>query len=260
MMKNGEDLQEYAAEWITEHGKKFSFEAVHSKIRREQALRFILDTPHGSILEIGCGLDPLFPYVPDFDRYFIIEPIDKFAAQAIDVHAGDSRIRVLNGFLEDCVQDLSEFDPDVIIANGVLHEVADPDVFLHAIQGLCREETKVFVSTPNVRSVHRLLAQEMGLIPDITEPSALDIRYGHRGHFDRQSLCTLLERHGFEVVRFSTYFVKPFTNEQMEAIIERGIVDPSVIHGLERLIEYMPDLGSEMYAVVRKGPEIPDPP
>jgi len=50
----GKDLHQYAAAWSIEHDKKFSFEAVHSRIRKEHALRLTLGSPHAMILKIGC--------------------------------------------------------------------------------------------------------------------------------------------------------------------------------------------------------------
>jgi 2-polyprenyl-3-methyl-5-hydroxy-6-metoxy-1,4-benzoquinol methylase len=251
----------YGELYGAEHQKPFSFEAVLSASRRAQALQFVRKYPHRSILEVGCGPIPLFIDLTGYDQYIIIEPIKAFATNASHIAVRYPQVRVIEAFIEEesVTRSIHDVAFNCIILSGVLHEVPDPGVILHSIRQLCGAETRVFISTPNMFSVHRLLAREMGLISDITDPSSLDIRYGHPHHFDRQSLYTLIEQYGFEVLAFATYFVKPFTNEQMEAMIDQNIVDRAVVEGLERLVRYMPDLGAEMYAVVRKRPEPVDP-
>jgi 2-polyprenyl-3-methyl-5-hydroxy-6-metoxy-1,4-benzoquinol methylase len=247
-------LDTYGEEYGAEHRKAFSFEAILSGVRRAKALEYLQQHPHKSILEIGCGPLPLFTDLTEYDQYIVIEPIEAFATNATQIAALNPRVRVFKAFIEQAsvTSQICDIQFDCIILSGVLHEVPDPGKLLHAIWHLCGKETRVFVSTPNIMSVHRLLALEMGLISNIAEPSALDVRYGHTHHFDRQSLCTLLEKSGFDVLTFASYFIKPFNNEQMEAMIDQGIVNRNVVQGLERLIKYMPDLGAEMYAVVRK--------
>jgi 2-polyprenyl-3-methyl-5-hydroxy-6-metoxy-1,4-benzoquinol methylase len=249
----GKDLHEYAAAWSIEHDKKFSFEAVHSRIRKEQALRLILGSPHAIILEIGCGLDPLFPYIPDFDRYFIVEPIEKFAAMAVDKSAGSSKVTVINNYFERCFDKFRDIHLDHIILNGVLHEVPDPRLLLESIHTVCRESTQVYLSIPNRNSLHRLLAYEMGIISSPYELSDTNKKFKTTSVFDKNRLKDLVESTGFSVQDMGTYFVKPFSNQQMEAIIDQGIVDIRIIHGLEGLIQYMPDLGSELYAILKPG-------
>lgn len=254
-------LRRYGERYEAEHQKAFSFEAVLSATRRAQAIRYIQEHPHRSVLEIGCGPMPLFTDVVEYEQYVVVEPITAFAANAAHIAERYPGVTVIEGFIEHAAAagPIKEMRFDCIILSGVLHEVPDPVRVLRAIGQLSGRETTVYISTPNMKSVHRLLAREMGLISDIAEPSALDIRFSRPHRFHRQSLCTLLENHGFEVLRFATYFIKPFTNEQMEAMIDQGIVDRSIVQGLERLVRYMPDLGAEMYAVVRKKQEPPDP-
>ena len=101
-------------------------------------------------------------------------------------------------------------------------------------------------------SFHRLLAAEMGMIADVSATSEMDRAFGHHGRFDHVSLVKLLEDSGFIVVNSGTYFVKPFTHEQMDALLGTGAFPPSLIEGLDRMTKYLPDHGCELYANVRK--------
>jgi 2-polyprenyl-3-methyl-5-hydroxy-6-metoxy-1,4-benzoquinol methylase len=257
MDHNPSTLDMYGELYGAEHQKAFSFEAVLSASRREKAIQYVQKTPHRSILEVGCGPVPLFTDLTGYDQYTVIEPIKAFARNASRIADRYSGVCVIEAFIEQAYATslIRDQQFDCIILSGVLHEVPDPGMLLKVIMCLCGKDTRVFISTPNMLSVHRLLACEMGLISDITEPSGLDIRFGRPHRFDRDSLCSLLEKHGFEILQFATYFIKPFTNEQMEAMIDQGIIDRAVVQGLERLVRYMPDLGAEMFAVVRKRSE-----
>jgi len=57
---------------------------------------------------------------------------------------------------------------------------------------------------------------------------------------------------GFSVIDFGTYFIKPFTNKQMEELIMKGIFDMKLIDGLIGLTAYLPEYGSEMYVIAKR--------
>lgn len=137
------DLHEYAAAWSIEHDKKFSFEAIHSRIRRDQALRYLLNSSPRTILEIGCGLDPLYPYLADFDEYIIVEPIEKFASIALQNKKGSSQVRVINDYFERCYDKFRNTRVDYIVLNGVLHEVPDPRLLLESIHNVCNANCSI---------------------------------------------------------------------------------------------------------------------
>ncbi len=253
-MKNSEkDLNEYATIWSFEYQKKFSYEAIHSKIRREYALRFLINSFPRTILEIGCGLDPLYPYLADFDEYFIVEPIEKFAARIWQDNQGSSRVRVINDFFERCFNEFGNIHFDCIVLNGVINSVPNPRLLLESIYKVCCSNTQVYISFSNSNSLHRLLAYEMGIISSPYELSETDNKFKITTVFDKNSFKDLAESTGFTVQDLGTYFIKPFSNKQMESIINQGIVDIRIIKGLERIIKYMPDLGSEIYAILKPG-------
>jgi hypothetical protein len=97
-----------------------------------------------------------------------------------------------------------------------------------------------------------LLAYEAGLIESVFDESKMEMQFGRHTRFDKSSLIRLVESQGFRVLAFGTYFVKPFTHEQMEKLLDWRILDQSVIQGLERMISYMPDMGCEMFVELTK--------
>lgn len=245
------DIEQYAEHYSAQYADE-SFETRLVAVRRRLVLRLIEAHRARRVLEVGCGLEPLFAHCEPFDFWRIVEPVVDFARHASELAADDDRVQVLEGFLEGQAPTLAGEEFDFIVVSGVVHSVPDPGRLLDAVLSLCSESTVAHFSVPNVLSFHRLLALEMGLISDVFEPSEMDRAYGHRSRFDRDQFVQLLERAGFHVVESGTYFVKPFTHEQMDAILRTGAFPPSLIDGLDRMIRYMPEQGCELYANVRK--------
>ena len=51
--------------------------------------------PHDRILEVGCGMEPCFPYLEDYKAYAVVEPSEDFARRALRFAEGKSNIRVV---------------------------------------------------------------------------------------------------------------------------------------------------------------------
>lgn len=245
------DLERYAKHYSAQYADE-SFETRLVAVRRQHVLRWLEAHDARRVLEVGCGLEPLFRHYQAFDAWRIIEPVPDFAGHARDLAEDDHRIQVLEGFLEGQSPAIADEDLDFIVVSGVVHSAPDPGRLLDAVHLLCGQSTIAHFSVPNVLSFHRLLALEMGLIGDVFEPSEMDRAYGHHTRFDRHRFVDMLEVAGFRVVESGTYFVKPFTHDQMDAILGTGAFPPSLIEGLDRMTRYMPEHGCELYANVRK--------
>ncbi len=245
------DLEAYAKRYAAQYGER-SFETLLVAVRRRHVLHWLARYGGRRILEVGCGLEPLFSHHHDFDAWRVIEPIADFAGRARELAADDKRVKVLEGYLEEQTEVLADEDLDFIVVSGLLHEVREPLRLLEAVRSLCTDTTIVHVNVPNMSSFHRLLALEMELIADVFETSEMDRAFGHHGRFDHERLVELLAGASFRVAESGTYFVKPFTHNQMDAILRTGAFPPSLVHGLDRMTKYMPDHGCELYANARK--------
>jgi SAM-dependent methyltransferase len=247
-------LEEYRDNWSREYARG-SFETLLAPYRRKRILTSLRAHRHDHILEVGCGLEPLFAHWPgEFRTYTIVEQIPEFAAAARDQARSNPQVQVVADSIESAASTLAG-EYDFIILSGWLHETPHPARILELVRGLCGAGTTIHVNVPNVRSVHRLLAEKMGLIPAIDAPSGQDQRYERQVHFDQARLRELLESAGFSVVESGSYFVKPFSNEQMEQLLASGIVPRSILDGLDALVEFMPELGCEIFADAR--PRLP---
>lgn len=243
------DINDYTQKYLSARKKNLSFELILDGIRRKQVLKSLNEYSHRHILEIGCGLEPLFLYCTDYETYTVVEPSDELAQHARKLAKNKRNITIIHGFIEEVYKKLIESRPefDFVILSSVLHEVPDPCKVLQAVYQICSLETVVHINVPNAYSFHRILAYEMGLIRDIFEKSETDIKFQRHTNFDKQLLFKMLEENDFQIISHGTYFIKPFNNEQMEKIIKKGIVSKDVIKGLEMMAKYMPDMGCEIF-------------
>lgn len=245
-MRIGDYTRRYAEQY-DEHG----FETVLVEVRRRQVLETFVRHTHRHVLEIGCGLEPLFEHVTDFDTFTVVEPSEEFVENARRVAAGRAGVEVRQDYFESEAPLLAGRPFDLVVASSLLHEVSDPRRLLGAIRSVCADGTVVHVNVPNVRSFHRLLALEMGLIDSVFEPSEMERQFQRTTRFDMDSLQRMLHDEGFEVTRSGSYMVKPFTHKQMEAMLAAGIVDGRVLEGLARMVAHFPGMGCEIFAEAR---------
>lgn len=251
------DIVDYTRKYTDQYKREGAgwFEPVLVGIRRGKVVESLERYPHGRVLEVGCGLEPIFEWWSGFERLTVVEPCPEFVARARAAADGREAVEVVEGFLEDVAGSLipprGDFF-DFIVVSSLLHEVSDPERLLATLRELSGPDTVLHFNVPNVRSFHRLLALEMGLIGDLFEASETERHFRRHTRFDRARLEGMLSVAGFEVLRFGTYFVKPFTHGQMEKVIDAGILPHSVIYGLDQMICHIPEMGAEMFAEARR--------
>lgn len=223
------------------------FEPVQARMRKRLLLDVLKRLKPRRILEIGCGTDALFRHSAEFDRFVIVEPGASFAAKARRDAAGDQRIVVVEGLIEDSTGPLLDERFEFIVVSGLLHEVPDPAAVLQCLRPLCSSGTVVHVNVPNANSLHRLLALEMGLIGCASEISNRQRALQQQRTFCLADLISLCEQAGFRTTEHGSYFIKPFTHSQMAELQTIGMLDARMLDGLFRLERHLPGLGSEIY-------------
>ena len=246
---------DYSMKYIREHTKKLSFEASIADIRRRQVLKSLNKYKHdGHILEIGCGLVPLFTYCKGYKSYTVVEQSRRFVQNAQKLVEGRDNINIIHGHIEEVYKKLlrpkyASFD--FIVLSSILHEVSNYRKLLRLVHMLCNKNTVIHINVPNVYSFHRLLAYEMSHIKSIFEKSKTETKFNRYTRFDKQLLLETIIKSGFKALSCGTYLIKPFNNQQIEEIISKGIVSKNIIKGLENMIEYLPDLGCEIFVDVK---------
>lgn len=224
---------------------------VQVKYRRNQVIKCIEDILPESVLEIGCGLEPVFKYISmeHITKMTIVEPGREFymrAQQCIDDMGLSAKVNVVPELFEKGCE-LLKSEYDMIICSGLLHEVEEPKKLLKCIRSVCNEQTIIHINVPNAYSIHRLWAYESGMISDIHDLSNSNHLFQQSSVFDLKSLTELVTGAGFNIMSQGAFFCKPFTHNQMQKLIETGIVTEQMLDGLDKLVKYMPEYGSEIY-------------
>lgn len=240
------DLEGYSRSY-----HELPFEATQLEFRRRLVLEQIARYRPASLLEVGCGMLPLFLDLDAAVDVTVVEPSAQFAEHARELASGWGAARVVEGFLESTEAPLQRGGHDFIVVSSLLHEVERPECLLQALRGHCHENTVIHINVPNALSLHRLLAVEMGLIEDPFALSSTQQRMQQHSTFDLDSLVGLLESQGLEVLEKASYFIKPFTHAQMQVLCDSGFMTPSMLQGLAGLVRYLPDFGSEIYVNAR---------
>ena len=228
------------------------FEGAMVEIRRKMVLNFLRSHDLKNILEVGCGGYPLFEDLENFESFVVVDPGLNFcerARAAAALHSKPDRIQIHQVPFED-------FEPsesiDCIVISSLLHELADPAIMLRHGFKMAPSDCWLHVNVPNARSFHRLLAVESGLIRNVYEKSATQIRMQQSHTFDLESLAELVRTSGFEIVESGSYFIKPFTHAQMQQLIETGLLTKNLIEGLMGMERHAPGLGAEIFVNAQK--------
>jgi len=237
-------------EHYTEEYNKHNFEDIQVQFRKKEILKHYYEFNPSIVLEIGCGMNPFFLENIKFDKYVVVEP-SKFFSENANKLKNSPNIFILNDYLENIIDDISTEKFDLIILSGLLHEIMDINSFIKKIKCLVHEKTIIHINVPNAKSLHRILAYESGLIKSCFDMSDANLKLQQHRVFDMCSLIKLVEDEGFKVLSSGSYFIKPFTHEQMYNILNRKIIDSKVIEGFNNLIKYLPEYGSEIYVNIK---------
>lgn len=243
------DISDYEQQY-TSH----PFERIQEKYRRRLAKETITKYAKAEdcILEIGCGLDPLFVDYQDEYSFVVVEPAVHYYENACVQADKYKNVFCCQGFFEDVIDQIKEKKVDIVICSSLLHEVEAPRQLLRGIGRLCGNQTIVHVNVPNAFSFHRLLAKEMGLLMDVHQMSDSNVTLQQHNVFDMKSLTELVTSEGYTILDSGSAFLKPFTHQQMQQCLDSGILNEEILDALDYMCDScMKEYGSEIYVNMR---------
>ena len=244
------DLKDYQEKYKAEPG-----EAIQVKFRRKHILSIMNRYQHKNVLEVGCGLEPLFLHMSDYDTMTIVEPGEQFINNAMQ-RAAESRVEIccIQGLFEESVEKIINLghDFDYIVVSSLLHELENPDLLMESLKKISGNDTIIHINVSNSNSLHRLIAKGMGLIKDEHELSEQQQKMQRHWVYDINSLCDYVSKMGFDVVEKGSFFPKFLTGAQMDRMLAEGIVDDRFFDGLDSLTECLPEYGSEIYVQLKR--------
>lgn len=120
----------------------------------------------------------------------------------------------------NCIFSLFEdFKPeskyDFILAAHVLEHLDDPVKILISMKNWLSDEGLMVIVVPNRNSLHRQLAVQMGLQPELDTLSKRDLLVGHQRVYSLQELKTDIYEAGYTIKEELGFFIKPLPNSMM---------------------------------------------
>ncbi len=196
--------------------------------------------PGERVLELGCATGLMTAELAQADvRITAVERSERFLARARarQVAGADFHHGTVESFATD-----ERFDH--VVATQLLNELDDPLDALRRWAELLGPSGLVHLSLANPRSLHRLIALDLGLIDDLDALSERGARLGTRGILDADGLVALGRRAGLRAVHREGVLLKPFTQEHMAALPDE------IVEGLDRACRHLPDNGAVNYVVL----------
>jgi ubiquinone/menaquinone biosynthesis C-methylase UbiE len=243
---NHQDFSEYEINYLD-----LPFEGLLRKYRIKKLLEILGKYPHKRFLEIGSGPYPLFQVVDGYEKMFVVEPGKQFYNIVLSKAKCLTNVHILNETIENAIESLKNETFDFIVIGGFLHEISNAPEVLDAIRKVCSKDTVIYSFVPNARSMHRLLALKMDLIESLYEKSGHDKLFVRQYVYDSESFNELFSRHKYKTIESGSYFLKPFTHFQMDTLIEQEILSKSTLDGLDKMVEFFPGMGAELWNIVK---------
>ncbi|MCW3014138.1 MAG: Methyltransferase domain [Solirubrobacterales bacterium] len=130
-----------------------------------------------------------------------------------------------------------------LVAANLLNELPDPAAFFVHCRAHLAPGGLLHVSVNNPRSLHRLVAREMGLIDELGQVSDRGACFPSTQLLDEEDVELLARPAGLECVHREGIVVKPLTNAQLADLPD------DVIEGLDRLTRHLPGHGALNYLI-----------
>ena len=246
------DIDKYTQDYLA---SSYDFESIMVSFRRKKVLEFLESYNAKHILEIGCGSDSIANHYKNFESFCIVEPSKVFAEKAQKDSKGAKNIQVINDFVESKLIELKTQKFDFIILSSLLHEVINPESFLKDIFSLCDSDTLLHINVPNAYSFHLLWAYQSGLIPALGGLTHTAKNLQQHTTFSLASLIDFVNKTngggGVTIMDKGSYFIKPFNHKKMQECMQNGIIDENLLLGLDKMTEYLPEFGAEIFVNVR---------
>lgn len=170
-------------------------------------------------LEIGPASGYMTKHlVNDFETLHLLEGSTSLIQEIPDY----PNVKKFNSLIEEYQTNLKY---KTIIMGHVLEHISDPIFALNKINNWLHPNGVFLVSVPNAKSIHRLVAVEMGLLPTIYDLNQRDIELGHYRVYDMDSLKSDITNSGFKIRETGGVFLKPISNGQIESNWNEQMID-----------------------------------
>ncbi len=191
-----------------------------------------------SYLELGIGhgvtLDQLSH---NFKRVVVLEGASTLVNEYTGKHKNVEIIETL-------FERFSSTEKFANIGMGfILEHVDDPATILQQYVQFLTKTGRIYIGVPSASSMHRLLANQAGMLDNIEQLSETDIAFGHQRLWTYQKWRDVLENTGFKIEKAYGIAFKPFTTGQISSLN----LDDRIILALDDMSENYPELANALF-------------
>jgi 2-polyprenyl-3-methyl-5-hydroxy-6-metoxy-1,4-benzoquinol methylase len=208
---------------------KFNFQAIRKYFKGDV------------VIEMGPALGQMTKYIaPCFKELHLIEGSKELIEQIPDY----SNATKHNFYFEEFDK---EIVADTIVMSHVLEHLEYPIEILTKFKKFLANDGVFLISVPNAKSIHRLVAQNMGLIDSIYSLNERDHELGHYRVYDMELLIKDCEMAGYDILDKGGVFLKPLSNGQIESTWTS-----EMINSFNNIGNLFPDNCAEIFVVLKK--------
>ena len=138
-----------------------------------------------------------------------------------------------------------------VVAMRVLEHIEDPVALLKNMKHWLLPNGRIHLVVPNALSLHRRVGLHMGLLKELHELNARDLRVGHKRVYDKELLFNHVRQAGCRVRHWEGILLKPLSNDQMKSWPE------NLVRAFYAMGKELPDWSAELYVCAE--PESPTP-
>ena len=181
------------------------------------------------VLSLGIGGQRISQAIRDqldVAEYHILEGAAEIIARYKDETSPPPYVSIHHTYFEK-----AHFDQpfDAVEMGFVLEHVDDPELILRRFRTFLKPDGILFAAVPNARSLHRLLGQAAGFMPDLYSLSAYDRQLGHKRYFDSHTISQLVEKCGYSILDKFGLVLKPLTTSQLQQLALGSRIDQAFI-------------------------------
>lgn len=201
---------------------------------------------YGSLLDVGCSNAFL---TQNYLKYF--KRVDGIDSDQDLVGNARKRCPDANFYVSSIQEFTPETKYDYIVVLNVFEHLEEPVEALEKLKGMINSTGIIHIQVPNAYSLNRRIGEKMQIIRDVHEVTEHDREYprgektlGHRVIYDLETLKMEVWDSGLKSINSGGFFLKPFTNAQMQLLIDKWRdADPK---WSEKLCDALYVLGKEM--------------
>jgi len=198
---------------------------------------------HNNFLELGIGRGETIRLLQKhFDSITVIDGetqlIDKYTKKYND-------IEFIHSFFEN-YKPKQKFDN---IGMGFILDLVDsPTNLLQMYSNFLSKKGKIFISIENALSLHRIIAHEAGLLPNLNSLSESNKKFGHKVYYGYDKWVKIIQEANLKIIAEHGLFLKPFSTKQINMLN----LDPSIYNALSTTAKKFPQISNACFFVVEK--------